>query len=176
MGTMVCTCANVPTSHNWSALVNPPKSDSAVLLPEGLLAVLSKPLLEASELLEREEEESEAASAEGTEEDVAPCDCEDPDSESEFAESEAADSADDMPFESSDGCHMKAPTYACALQAHRTPLLWWPMHVRRACRWKPSSRTEANSICTAWWGGQMYNACMQCRACKCSKQTAALYE
>lgn len=119
MGTMVCTCAKVPTSHSCWSLIRPPKSDSTLPLPEGLLAVPSGLLLEASDMLEVEEKwDAVSASADGTEEVVlaaALSDDGEP-SESEVADSEAADSAEDMPSDSSEGCHMNAPTYACALQ------------------------------------------------------------
>ena len=71
MGTMVCTCAKVPTSHSCCSLVGPPKSDSAVPLPEGLLVVPSGLRLEASDMLEEEEESDDvSASADGTGADV----------------------------------------------------------------------------------------------------------
>ena len=86
-----------------------------MLLPEGLPSGL---LLEAPEVLEEADSEGLADSSEGMEEDVvdeASSDvCEDVEAKSEAADSEAADSAGDIPSLSS-GFHMKAPTYACAL-------------------------------------------------------------
>ena len=146
IGTIVCTCAKVPTSHSCWSLHKPPKSDSALLLPEALLLVPSGLLLEASVLLEDEEDsDARSASADGTAEDVmeeALSDVwEDSEADAEFADSEAADSADDMPSVSSEGCHMKAPTYACALPADKTGLI----QERRA-----HVRKHENGSC-AWW-------------------------
>lgn len=106
-------------------------------MPSGLL-------LEASDKLEVEEElDAVSASADGTGETVLVAALSDDvaASDSELADSEAADSADDMPSVSSEGCHMKAPTYACALQQEWLQLYGreWRM---QACTSKKKLRTR----------------------------------
>lgn len=136
-------------------------------MPSGLL------LLEASELLEGVEEEWDAASvsAEGTADDVVEealsDECEDADSESEIADSEAADSADDMPSESADGCHMKAPTYACALSTDNTSPVGGPCACKHVLDCK--LRREDMRHYQLWAKRHMHCMvgfwCIQCHAC-----------
>lgn len=138
--------------------------------------------------VEKEEWDAVSASDDGTDETVlvealpvreseAP--------ESEVADSEAADSADDMPSVSSEGCHMKAPTYACALQQECKSMLLKGGWCLQACKQEDKVKHKATSYssmlqmysmhianlvcCSAWIA-----RCMTCQTWHMQYQKASI--